>query len=345
MEHLTCFIAGNLALGVMHGAIADPKKVSAVFLERKKKLGRKKSLAKTKTHSSLSSLFFPTPIQNNKKKSERYLDAAKGITETCYNMYKLMPSGERNFLLFFLFSSFFFSFSFFFSSSKLLLLRRHLIFLTSFFHPLSLLSPPKKLKNPGLAPEYVRFDTAPAGPPGSNPPSMVSADNAPYNLLRPETVESLFMLWRATGDRRDREWGWELFQSFERHCKVTGGGYSGIVDVREAIPRKNDKQESFWLAETLKYFYLLFAPESALPLDVYVLNTEAHPLKVLTPADVGALTSDFGSSPAGLGQYVSGVRGGGEGGNGGGSGGRDTLLADVAAKLASSSSAAAKSVA
>ena len=341
MEHLTCFIAGNLALGVMHGAIADPKKVSAVFLERKKKLGRKKSLAKTKTHSSLSSLFFPTPIQNNKKKSERYLDAAKGITETCYNMYKLMPSGKEMDFFFFLFFQFFFFVQQTSSSSS------SSYFSHLFFPPsLSFLSPnSKKLKNPGLAPEYVRFDTAPAGPPGSNPPSMVSADNAPYNLLRPETVESLFMLWRATGDRRYREWGWELFQSFERHCKVTGGGYSGIVDVREAIPRKNDKQESFWLAETLKYFYLLFSPESALPLDVYVLNTEAHPLKVLTPADVGALTSDFGSSPAGLGQYVSGVRGGGEGGNGGGSGGRDTLLADVAAKLASSSSAAAKSVA
>ena len=166
---------------------------------------------------------------------------------------------------------------------------------------------------------------------------MVSADNAPYNLLRPETVESLFMLWRATGDRRYREWGWELFQSFERHCRVPGGGYSGVVDVREASPRKNDRQESFWLAETLKYFYLLFSPESALPLDKFVLNTEAHPLKVLSSADVGALTSDFGGSPAGLGQSVRGVAGG----EGGGGGGRDALLADVAAKLASS----AKSVA
>lgn len=168
---------------------------------------------------------------------------------------------------------------------------------------------------------------------------MVSADNAPYNLLRPETVESLFMLWRATGDRRYREWGWELFQSFERHCKVPGGGYSGIVDVREASPRKNDRQESFWLAETLKYFYLLFSPESALPLDKFVLNTEAHPLRVLSAEAVGALTSDFGASPAGLGQYVSGVAGGA--GEGGGGGGRDALLADVAAKLATS----AKSVA
>jgi hypothetical protein len=218
-------------------------------------------------------------------------------------------------------SSFFsFSFSFFF-------------FLTSFHLSLSPLN--QNSKNPkiaGLAPEYVRFDTAPAGA-AAGAPSMVSADNAPYNLLRPEAVESLFMLWRATGEQRYREWGWEMFQSFERHCRVPGGGYSGVSDVREANPRKNDKQESFWLAETLKYFYLLFSDESVLPLDAFVLNTEAHPLRVLSSADVGALTSDFGASPAGLGQYVSGVRGGGSGG----SGGRDTLLADVAAKLASSS--------
>ena len=202
MEHLTCFIAGNLALGVMHGAIADPKKVSAVFLERKKKLGRKKSLAKTKTHSSLSSLFFPTPIQNNKKKSERYLDAAKGITETCYNMYKLMPSGERNFLLFFLFSSFFFSFSFFFSSSKLLLLRRHLIFLTSFFPPLSLFSPPTP-KNSKIqaSPPSTSASTRPRqAPPGQTLPrwSLPTTPLTTSSAPKPSSRSSCSGVRRAT---------------------------------------------------------------------------------------------------------------------------------------------------
>ena len=36
-------------------------------------------------------------------------------------------------------------------------------------------------------------------------------------------------------------------------------------------------------AETLKYLYLLFSPPAALPADVYVLNTEAHPLHVAAP--------------------------------------------------------------
>ena len=37
--------------------------------------------------------------------------------------------------------------------------------------------------------------------------------------------------------------------------------------------------ESFWMAETLKYFYLIFSEPSVVSLDEYVLNTEAHPLR------------------------------------------------------------------
>jgi mannosyl-oligosaccharide alpha-1,2-mannosidase len=38
--------------------------------------------------------------------------------------------------------------------------------------------------------------------------------------------------------------------------------------------------ESFWLAETLKYLWLLFGDPSDLPLEEWVLNTEAHPLRI-----------------------------------------------------------------
>jgi len=38
--------------------------------------------------------------------------------------------------------------------------------------------------------------------------------------------------------------------------------------------------ESFFLAETLKYLYLIFSDDDVLPLDEWVLNTEAHPLKI-----------------------------------------------------------------
>ena len=36
--------------------------------------------------------------------------------------------------------------------------------------------------------------------------------------------------------------------------------------------------ESFWMAETLKYFYLLFSDRDFIPLEKTVFNTEAHPL-------------------------------------------------------------------
>ena len=42
---------------------------------------------------------------------------------------------------------------------------------------------------------------------------------------------------------------------------------------------EEDSEESFWLAETLKYFYLLFEDEDVVSLDEWVLNTEAHPFR------------------------------------------------------------------
>lgn len=43
--------------------------------------------------------------------------------------------------------------------------------------------------------------------------------------------------------------------------------------------------QSFFLAETLKYLYLLFSPSDLIPLNEWVFNTEAHPLKITSRAD------------------------------------------------------------
>lgn len=45
--------------------------------------------------------------------------------------------------------------------------------------------------------------------------------------------------------------------------------------------------QSFFLAETLKYLYLLFSPPSVISLDEWVFNTEAHPLRIVTRHDDG----------------------------------------------------------
>lgn len=69
-----------------------------------------------------------------------------------------------------------------------------------------------------------------------------------------------------------------MFLAIDKHTS-TEYGNSAIDDVTLKTPQLNDEMESFWLAETLKYFYLLFADENVVSLDDWVLNTEAHPFK------------------------------------------------------------------
>ncbi|CAI7797350.1 unnamed protein product [Closterium sp. NIES-54] len=107
-----------------------------------------------------------------------------------------------------------------------------------------------------------------------------------YNHLRPEAVEAWMYLWRATHDPIYRQWGWEVFQAFQKHCRVENG-FVGLLDASQNPPQQDDLQHSFFLAETLKYLYLLFSPDDVLPLNQWVFNTEAHPLKII------ARNSDF----------------------------------------------------
>lgn len=51
-----------------------------------------------------------------------------------------------------------------------------------------------------------------------------------WNILRPETVESLFYLWRLTGNKTYQEWGWNIFQAFEKNSRIESG-YVGLKDV------------------------------------------------------------------------------------------------------------------
>ncbi|KAG8634669.1 mannosyl-oligosaccharide 1,2-alpha-mannosidase MNS3 isoform X2 [Manihot esculenta] len=140
----------------------------------------------------------------------------------------------------------------------------------------------------GLAPEIAYFHTKEyyeGGLDGGNKGSkfvddiiIKHADR--HNLLRPETVESLFVLYRVTEDPKYREWGWQIFEAFEKFTKVESGGYSSLDDVTLLPSRRRDKMETFFLGETLKYLYLLFGDTSVIPLDKFVFNTEAHPLPI-----------------------------------------------------------------
>jgi mannosidase alpha-like ER degradation enhancer 2 len=94
--------------------------------------------------------------------------------------------------------------------------------------------------------------------------------------LRPEIVESTYYLYHYTGDARYRQMGEKMFDDFVKYCRVEAG-YAALADV--TTKQQLDEMESFVLAETFKYFYLLFAPPETLQLDKVVLNTEAHPLR------------------------------------------------------------------
>ncbi|XP_036383218.1 mannosidase, alpha, class 1B, member 1b [Megalops cyprinoides] len=133
----------------------------------------------------------------------------------------------------------------------------------------------------GLSPEIVHFNMQGGE---ARDVEVKLADR--HNLLRPETVESLFYLYRFTGDRKYRDWGWEIFQNFNKYTRVPSGGYTSISNVRDPdYPSPRDKMESFFLGETLKYLFLLFWDDpKLLSLDEFIFNTEAHPLPIWLPA-------------------------------------------------------------
>lgn len=89
-------------------------------------------------------------------------------------------------------------------------------------------------------------------------------------LLRPEALESIFIMYRITGDKSLQDAAWRMFQNIDRATR-TNFGHSAIDDVRAGKPKLSDKMESFWLAETLKYLYLIFSEPSHISLDDYVL--------------------------------------------------------------------------
>uniref|UniRef100_A0A7N4NYA0 alpha-1,2-Mannosidase n=1 Tax=Sarcophilus harrisii TaxID=9305 RepID=A0A7N4NYA0_SARHA len=122
-----------------------------------------------------------------------------------------------------------------------------------------------------LGPEVFWFDF------GSE--ATTSSPSESYYILRPEVVESYMYMWRLTHDPKYRQWGWEVVEALEKYCR-TETGFSGIRNVYTMFPEHDNMQQSFFLAETLKYLYLLFSEDDLLSLEDWVFNTEAHPLPV-----------------------------------------------------------------
>ena len=99
---------------------------------------------------------------------------------------------------------------------------------------------------------------------------------SPAYPLRPEIMESAYVLYRRTKDPRYLEMGRQFFEGLRRYCR-TDNGYTVLKSA--VTKEQGDLMPSYFLAETLKYLYLLFAPETSLDFEHIVFNTEAHPLR------------------------------------------------------------------
>lgn len=114
--------------------------------------------------------------------------------------------------------------------------------------------------------------------------SPMRSTGGSFYILRPEVLESVFYVHRISGgaDGRYRRWARFTVAALEKHARIASGGYAGLQDAGADPSRisHGDNQETFFLAELVKYLYLIFAGSDALDLSDWVFNTEAHPLPV-----------------------------------------------------------------
>lgn len=139
----------------------------------------------------------------------------------------------------------------------------------------------------GIMPELFKLEACPTlSECDYNPTSESSAETSPFSsvldgryILRPEAIESVFYMYRITGESRYQDIAWDMFQAIDKNTR-TDFANAALRDVMKRQPEKDDSMESFWMAETLKYFYLIFSEPSFVSLDDFVFNTEAHPFRI-----------------------------------------------------------------
>ncbi|KAI1819202.1 amino acid permease [Xylaria intraflava] len=142
------------------------------------------------------------------KKNEEDMQLARELMQTCWGMYKYMATGLAAEITYF-----------------------------------NVSDPPLPESAPHQAPDVLDAD-----PEAEWRKAFKVHDLDVHNLQRPETVESLFYMWRITGDIKYREWGWEMFKSFMAYTAVPeGGGFTSLSDANKIPPVVRDNMESFWL--------------------------------------------------------------------------------------------------
>ncbi|EGG05864.1 family 47 glycoside hydrolase [Melampsora larici-populina 98AG31] len=102
----------------------------------------------------------------------------------------------------------------------------------------------------------------------------------PRFLAYPDTIEAVFYMWRLTGDRKWQDKGWIMFTNWVEEC-ITETGFAQLKDIsQETGAELDDNQGVYVLAESFKYYYLLFTDPNFISLDNFVFNTASHPFKI-----------------------------------------------------------------
>lgn len=97
--------------------------------------------------------------------------------------------------------------------------------------------------------------------------------NYPVYDLNPEIIESAFYLYQITGNEKYREMNLKFYKDILQHCK-TDIAFTAVENVETM--EKRDYMATYFIAETLKYFYLAFQDDPEVNIQDFVFSTEAH---------------------------------------------------------------------
>lgn len=106
------------------------------------------------------------------------------------------------------------------------------------------------------------------------PQGFTSISDRRY-ILRPEAIESVFLLYRIIGDPLLQEKAWHKVINIFKYLEMEFAN-AALRYVTDPFAPKDDSMESTWAAETLKYFYLILSEPDLISLDKFVFKTEAH---------------------------------------------------------------------
>ena len=129
----------------------------------------------------------------------------------------------------------------------------------------------------GIGPERMVFNT------DKNNNKDFSPSNEEW-MMRPESVESVQVAWKFTGLPKFRDYAWDMFKAINKTSRVANG-FAHVYGVNSDNPSTGSIQESFFLAETMKYLYLMFDSSRVISPSEWVFNTEAHPIRIWSEED------------------------------------------------------------